>query len=84
MDAETRWYANADEIVQFMNGINPYWTIWHMRQMWYEHLRLTKEMAVTELTKDYAKSAATLNEFEKEGLMMADDFLRGITCQFDL
>lgn len=83
-DAEQRWYANADEIVCFLNHINPRWSVKHMRAMWYEHLALTKEEAVAILTKDYKKSIETFNQIEKEALMMADDFSNGIICQFHL
>lgn len=83
-DAEKRWYANADEIVCFLNHINPCWSVKHMRAMWYEHLALTKEEAVATLTKNYAKSIETFNKIEKQALMMADDFSNCIIRQFCL
>jgi hypothetical protein len=81
-DAERRWYANADEIVCFLNHINSYWSVEHMREMWYEHLKLTKEEAVARLNKDYAKDIAIFDQIEKEALMMADNFSNGIISQF--
>jgi len=81
-DAERRWYANADKIVCFLNHINHYWAVGHMRQMWYEHLALTKEEAVAALGKSYTKSIEIFNKIEKEAMMMADDFSEGIVCQF--
>jgi hypothetical protein len=83
-DAERRWYANADDIVCFLNHINPYWSIKPMRAMWYEHLSLTKQEAVSLLAKDYTKSIDTFDKIEKEALMMADVFSNGIICQFSL
>jgi hypothetical protein len=82
--AEKRWYANADQIIFFLNHINSYWSIGRMRKLWYEHLALTKEEAVATLTKNYAKSIETFNQIEKEALVMADDFSDGISCQFSL
>lgn len=83
-DAEKRWYENADEIVCFLNDINPYWSVKHMRASWYEHLALTKQEAVATLTKDYTGSIETFNQIEKAAIMMADDFSNGIICQFRL
>lgn len=83
-DAEKKWYANADEIVCFLNHINGYWSVKRMRAMWYEHLALTKEEAVAAITKDYAKSIETFNHIEKQALVMADTFSNGIACQFGL
>lgn len=83
-DAERRWYANADEIVGFLRHINPYWTVKHMRAMWHEHLKLTKDEAVAILNKDYARSIGIFDQIEKQALMMADDFSNGIICQFNI
>ncbi|MDR3565945.1 MAG: hypothetical protein P4N59_31535 [Negativicutes bacterium] len=83
-DSERKWYANADEIVFFLNQINPRWTVHSMRASWYEHLALTKEEAVAILSKDNTKSVAMFNQIEKEAMMMADDFSGGMICQFGL
>jgi hypothetical protein len=80
-DVEKRWYTNADEIVHFLNCINPYWPSEHMKEMWYEHLALTKAEAVARLNKDYSKDILTFNQVEKEALMMADYFSNGIIRQ---
>jgi hypothetical protein len=83
-DAEKRWYANADEIVYFLNQINPNWSVENMRRLWYEHLALTKAEAVARLTKDYAKDIIIFDQIEQEALMMADEFTNGIIRQFYL
>jgi len=82
--AEKRWYTNADEIVHFLNCINPYWTRKHMREMWYEHLALTKAEAVARLNNDFEEDIAIFDKIEKEALMMADSFSNGIIRQFCL
>ncbi|VBB08316.1 Hypothetical protein LUCI_3660 [Lucifera butyrica] len=81
VDAEKRWYENAEEIVCFLNQINPNWSVECMREMWFTHLALTKEEAVAMLKEDYSRSIETFNKIEKEILMMADDFSNGIICQ---
>ncbi|SFL38308.1 hypothetical protein [Pelosinus propionicus] len=83
-DAERRWYVNADEIVHFLNCINPYWTKKHMREMWYDHLALTKAEAVARLNNEFKKDIAIFDNIEKEALMMADDFSNGIIRKFCL
>jgi hypothetical protein len=83
-DAEKRWYENGDAIVCFLNHINPSWSVRQLRAMWYEHLALTKEEAVARLGKNYPKDIATFDRIEQEALMMADEFARGIICQFGL
>ncbi|CUH96641.1 hypothetical protein P22_2731 [Propionispora sp. 2/2-37] len=83
-DAERRWYENAEEIVCFLNDINPNWSVECMRDMWFTHLALTKEEAVATIKKDYDRSIRTFDKIEEEALMMADEFSNGIICQFDL
>ncbi|MBU2699646.1 hypothetical protein Ga0466249_000727 [Sporomusaceae bacterium BoRhaA] len=83
-DAEKRWYANADDIVCFLNQINPYWSVKPMQQMWYKHLALTKEEAITLLNKNYTKSIKTFNQIENEALFMANAFSNGIIYSFSL
>ena len=82
--SEKKWYSNADEIVCFLNDINPNWSVEHMRAMWYKHLALIKEEAVARLSKNYAKDIALFNQIEKEALLMADSFFMGISCQFSV
>lgn len=82
VDADRRWYANAEEIACFQNRINPYWPVCRMKAMWFEHLSLTKDEAVAELTGHYTVSIERFNQIEKEALMMADVFSNGIFCQF--
>lgn len=82
--AERRWYKNGDEIICFLNHINSYWPCEYMREMWFEHLALTKSEAVARLNHDYTKDIAIFDQVEKQALMMADDFSTGIINQFGL
>lgn len=38
-NAEKRWYANADEIANFLGRINPYWSQQDWQTMLHEHFR---------------------------------------------
>jgi hypothetical protein len=81
-DAEKRWFANADEIATFLNGINPNWPKEVLRTMLHEHLVLTKSEAVLRLAKDYASDIAAYDRIEKQALSMADALADGIIIQF--
>ena len=81
-DAEKRWYKNADEIAATLDKINPNWEEKEMKNMLYDHLRLTKTEVMARLSKDYATDISTYNEIEEQARMMADGFSHGIIMQF--
>ncbi|MCR8641834.1 acetylglutamate kinase [Paenibacillus sp. N1-5-1-14] len=81
-EEEKNWYKNADDIVAFMNSINPFWPIYEMKPMFYEHLALTKKEAVARLQGNFAADIAAYDQIEAEALMMADLFTKGIIQQF--
>lgn len=83
-DAESRWYANADEIAEYLGSINPYWTADEWRSMLYEHLALTKNEAVQMLAGKYSDSISTFDNVEREALVMADVMADGLVKQFGL
>lgn len=82
--AERRWYANGEDIVRFLNGLNPFWRVAEMRKRWFEHLALTKAEAVARLEGEYARDIEIFDRIEKQALMMADTFAAGISRQFGL
>lgn len=80
--AEKKWYANGDEIVEFLSSINPYIPKEAFRKMFYEHLAMTKSEAVSILNKDYQSGVGWYDKIEKEALQMADALTEGIIKQF--
>lgn len=81
-DAEKRWYSNADEIAATLGMLNPNWKEQEMKDMLYEHLKMTKNEAVFRITKDYEKDIPNYDEIERQARMMADGFSHGIMMQF--
>ena len=61
-----KWYANGDEIIEFLNSINPYIDKEEFRKMFYEHLALTKAEALAFLNKDYEAGVKLYDKIEKK------------------
>lgn len=72
MTAEKKWYANADEIAAFLSKINRFLPEEEVRKMFYHHLDLTKQEAVSMINKEYQKDIAIYDEIEEQARDMAD------------
>jgi hypothetical protein len=82
-DAQTRWYANADEIATFLSKANQEsWPLPMMKKMMREHLDLTTQEAVARLTGDWAADIAAYDRIHRQILKMADMLSSGIVRQF--
>lgn len=82
-DAIERWYANADDIAEFLNAANPEnWPLEEMRAMMREHLDLTLQEAVAYLNGDYSASIDFYDQVHIQALKMADMLSEGIIRQF--
>ena len=82
-DANRRWFANADQIADFLSKANPKnWPQAEMRNMMHDHLNLTTEEAVAQLHGDYAGSIAAYDKVHMQILTMADGLTDGIAKQF--
>ena len=81
--ASARWYANADEIAEFLNSANPRnWPLDEMRAMMRSHLDLTLAEAVARLHGDYTGDIALYDKVHGQILQMADMLSAGIINQF--
>lgn len=82
-DAIARWYANADDIAEFLHAANPEnWPLHETKMMMREHLDLTLQEAVAYLTGDHTASIAAYDEIHIQILGMADMLSEGIIRQF--
>jgi hypothetical protein len=81
--AKTRWYANANDIADFLASANPrFLSRTEMRAAMKAHLDQTLAEAAHELGGDYAASVADYEEIHLHILGMADRLSSGIMRQF--
>ena len=76
------WYANADEIADFLARINPYWSKQEWQSLLYDHLKMTEDEATYRLSGQYAQDIMIYALIEDEALKMADYMSQGIIKQF--
>nr|WP_223556106.1 MULTISPECIES: hypothetical protein [Lysinibacillus] len=79
---EKEWYRNANEIVIFLNRINPYLSVEDLQKMFYTHLALTKKEAVAMIQKNYQADVQIFDVIEAEALAMSDMIASAIVMQF--
>jgi hypothetical protein len=81
--ASAAWYANADEIAEFLAAANPRsWPVDEMKAMMKDHLDLTLSEAVNRLQGNYADDIAAYDQIHTQILHMADMLSDGIMAQF--
>jgi hypothetical protein len=81
--AKTAWYANGNQIADFLAKANPHsWPRKTMRSMMKEHLDVTLKEAVDELTGKYSASVRDYESIHHHILAMADGLSNGIIRQF--
>jgi hypothetical protein len=82
-DAITLWYANADDIAEFLHSANSEnWPLEEMKAMMRDHLDLTLQEAVAYLGGEHAASIAAYDQIHLQALHMADMLSEGIIQQF--
>src|SRR5688572_7581989 len=82
-DALVRWYANSDEIADFLHAANPdNWPREALRAEMRHHLDLTLEKAQARLRGDWAADIAAYDTVHEHILGMADVLSSGIIRQF--
>jgi hypothetical protein len=80
--ARTAWYANADEIANFLADANPHWGRADLIGMMHTHLDQTLAEATARLTGDWNADVAAYDAVSAHMNEMADAFAVGITQQF--
>jgi len=81
--AKTSWYANANQIADFLSAANPrFWPDTTMREAMKEHLDQTLAEAIDELSGNYPASVNDYEAIHLHILAMADLLSSGIMNQF--
>lgn len=82
-DARTRWYANGNDIADFLAAANPtQWPRDEMRAAMTHHLDQTLAEAAHELGGDHAASVADYEVVHEHILAMADTLSSGLIAAF--
>lgn len=81
-ELNAKWYKNADDMADAFSRINPFYPREEVRNMLYEHLRLTTEEVNARLKKDYNADIKAYDLVQAEALKMAEFFTNGIVMQF--
>ena len=69
-------------MAEAFSSINPYYPKEEVRQMLYEHLRLTTNEVSARLQKKYVEDIRAYDIVQKEVLKMAEFFVNGMVKQF--
>lgn len=77
-----RWYANGDEIADFLAGANPAWPAETLREMMRGHLDQTLAEATARLDGDWDADIAAYDRIHLHILQLADALADGIVEQF--
>lgn len=76
------WYANAQEIADFLADANPNWPKEPMREMMKKHIDQTTGYAVDLLKNDYAAAVLKFDEASDHMMEMSMELSAGIVKQF--
>jgi hypothetical protein len=81
--AKTRWYANADQISEFLAKANPKnWPVANLKAAMKTHLDQTLDEATHRIQGNFAADAADYDRIVNHILSMADILSSGIVAQF--
>jgi prophage DNA circulation protein len=81
-EEDEKLHANADDIALFLSTANQNWTQDTIKDMMYEHLKLTTEEAVARLKKDWSTDIESFEKVFDEIMEMSDALTMGIIKQF--
>ena len=76
------WYANADDIADFLSSANPHWPRGMLQEALHGHLAMTIDAVVAKLHKDTAAAIAAYDKGHEHMLMVADVLSAGLVNQF--
>ncbi|HVF24517.1 MAG TPA: hypothetical protein VNA23_01430 [Anaerolineales bacterium] len=82
-DTVTHWYANADQVAEFLHEANPdHWPLKETKAILREYLDLTLEMAVARWSGNFELDVAASDKAQDQAIAIADMLSEGIIKQF--
>lgn len=81
-ELNTKWYKNADQMAVAFSSINPFYPKETVRQMFYNHLKLTSDEVSARLKGNYTADIKAFDIVQNEILEMSQFFVDGIVRQF--
>jgi hypothetical protein len=81
-EANKKWFANADEMVQYLHKLNPDWAVGDLKKMLNDQMRLTADEASERLKKNYDADVVAFDKVHEGVLKMSDTLSEGIINQF--
>lgn len=82
-DTVARWYANGDQVAEFLHELNPvHWPLKETKAILREYLDLTLEIAVARWNGDYTADIAASDKAHVQAIAIADMLSEGIIKQF--
>lgn len=79
---EKSWYANGDQIIEFLTSINPYLSKEEFKEMFDTHLELTKKEALAVINQDFDQDIVTFDNIAMEAIDMADMISDAVVRQY--
>ena len=77
-----KWYRNADEMAEAFSNINPFYKKEEIRNMLYEHLKLTTNEVNNRLKGNFTEDINDYDRIQREILKMSEYFVQGIVKQY--
>ena len=78
------WYKNADEIADFLSGVNRYWDKQEWQTLIYDHLKLIENEAINRLNKQCATLFVSNEQIDNNILKLSNYTAYGIIRQFNI
>jgi len=79
-----KWYKNADDLANFLGGINPCWDSEAWRKTLHEYLAMTEEEAMDILSGQNFNSIVHYDSIQESAINMGGEMGCGIIGQFEL
>ena len=81
-ELNSKWYKNTDDMAVAFSSINPFYPREEIKQMLYNHLKLTTDEVSARLKGNYSADIRAYDFVQKEILEMSQFFVNGIVRQF--